>query len=151
MADKIKKSDLVLYNRRKQALAWLASTPGKYKLVQRKFRSLGYPSLEEMCEKSHGFATAGEANQEQIKLIHLLEECTKDVFGTYFGFEDLPATRIINNQQAIWQGMANCFPIKERKENVFGIELRFTMNYIALKGYLLNNSYSGTDDGNGAG
>ncbi|MCP4151530.1 MAG: hypothetical protein GY757_27555 [bacterium] len=66
VARKVKKSNIPAYNRRRQALSWLHGQDKKYRLVQDGFLEMGYPSLEEACEKDDGFSIADEPEGNEI-------------------------------------------------------------------------------------
>ncbi|MDR2706586.1 MAG: hypothetical protein LBC02_12465 [Planctomycetaceae bacterium] len=132
-------NDLTRINRRSQALAWARLSSQKYKFVQSAFEKLGYPLLESKCEEDGGFTIARLPNELEKKYIQVLEQCTYDVFGEFFGFKKLPDCMIINNEKAVWKGMANCFK-RTIEQNSYGHELRYTMNYIALKHSAFNKS-----------
>jgi hypothetical protein len=136
VADQIKRNDIVGINRRSQALSWKHRSEIKYKLVQRHFKLLGYPLLEDECEKDGGYTVVKTANEEQLKYIRVLEECASAVYGDFFGFEKLPECKIIQNENAAWMGLANCFRRKEKRNN-HGHALKYTMDHIAIKQNML--------------
>jgi hypothetical protein len=136
VAERVRRNDITGINRRSQALSWKYQSETKYKLVQQNFKLLGYPLLEDECEKSGGYTLVDTANEEQKKYIRVLEQCAHAVYGDFFGFEKLPECKIIRNPNATWMGLANCFRRTE-KRNAFGHILKYTMSYIAVKQNLL--------------
>ena len=132
VAERVKRNDITGINRRSQALSWKYQSETKYKLVQQNFALLGYPLLEDECEKSGGYTVVNTANEQEKKYIHVLEQCAYAVYEDFFGFEKLPECRIIRNSNATWMGLANCFRRKE-KRNSYGHLLRYTMTYVAIK------------------
>jgi hypothetical protein len=138
VADQILKKDIVRSNRRIQARTWKSSSDTHYRLVQTNFKLLGYPTLEDECEKHDGYSLLRQANESEERYIDILELCTKLIFGMdFFGFEKLPQCYIIKNEDAVWRGMANCFPIKKTEKNIYGRKLKYTMDHIAIKSRLL--------------
>jgi hypothetical protein len=134
VAKRVLKNDIVGKNRRSQALSWMRSADKKYRLVQQNFRLLGYDLLEEECQKNDGYTLTRNADAQELKYIRILELCTEAIFGAaFFGYKELPACKIIMNDDAAWRGMANCFPINDLSNNSYGHKLRFRMDYIAIK------------------
>lgn len=137
VADPVKRTELVAYNRRRQALDWLRQDGRRYRLVQDGFASLGYPSLEAICEAADGFSVARIPTEWERPLIALLEETVAKIFPDFFGVEALPACRIIKHDRAVWMGMAVCVPRKDGVRNPAGGIIRYRLSYIALKPGLL--------------
>ncbi|MFZ3132208.1 MAG: hypothetical protein WA125_14225 [Desulfosporosinus sp.] len=140
VARSVKRKDIAASNLRRQALNWLRLSDNKYRLVQEGFIALGYPILEEVCEKNGGFSIVREPLAEEIPLIKLLEEFTSKIFSDFFGNKSLPSCKIINTEKAVWSGMALCVPLKKYTVNPAGIKIRFTLPYIAMKSRLFTQS-----------
>ncbi|MDR1417049.1 MAG: hypothetical protein LBJ57_06490 [Prevotellaceae bacterium] len=139
---RITRNDIVNINRRSQALSWKKLSGKKYLLVQEGFEKLGYQRLENKCESEGGFTIARLPNKLEKKYIQILEQCTYEVFDDFFGFKQLPECKVIDNEEAVWKGMANCFKRAVRRNN-YGHELRYTMNYVALTYSVFNkNSFA---------
>lgn len=132
----VKGKDIAAYNLRRQALNWLSHSDNEYRLVQEGFIALGYPVLEEICEKNGGLSIVREPLAEEIPLIILLEEFTTMLFKGFFGNEGLPSCKIIKTEEAVWRGMALCVPLKKYVVNPAGIKIRFSLPYIAMKSRL---------------
>lgn len=138
VARRVLRSDIVGKNRRSQALGWIRSAEKKYRLVQGNFMHLGYTLLENECQKNNGYTLTRDADDSELKYIRILELCTETIFGAaFFGYKKLPDCKIITNDDAVWRGMADCFPVKYSSSNSFGHKLRFYMDYVAVKKYLL--------------
>jgi hypothetical protein len=138
VAKRILRNDIIAKNRRSQALGWMRNSEKRYRLVQRNFALLGYGLLEDECEKDDGYTLTRDADAFEATYIQILESCTKAIFGTaFFGYDKLPICKIITNDDAVWRGMANCFPVKDSSRNAWGHKLRFRMDYVALKKHLL--------------
>lgn len=75
------------------ALNWLRLSGKKYRLVQEGFSALGYPTLEDVCEKNGGFSILREPLTKEIPLLKLLEEFTAILFKDFFGNEILPSVQ----------------------------------------------------------
>jgi hypothetical protein len=132
------RNDIVRRNRRRQALDWMRSAEKKYRLVQQNFILLGYSLLEEECKRNDGYTLTRDADDRELKYIRILELCTETTFGAaFFGYKELPECKIIANDDAVWRGMANCFPVKDVSSNNCGHKLRFRMDYVAVKRQLL--------------
>lgn len=108
--------------------------------MQEGFIALGYPTLEEVCEKNGGFSIVREPQAEEIYLINLLEEFTIKLFKDFFGNEVLPPCKIIKTENAVWTGMALCIPLKKPVFNPAGLKIRYQLPYLALKSRLLTQS-----------
>jgi hypothetical protein len=138
VARRILKNDIIGINRRSQARGWMRNAGKKYRLVQRNFILLGYCLLEDECQKDGGYTLTRDADDCEERYIQSLELCTEAIFGAaFFGYKKLPACKIITNDDAVWRGMANCFPIKNNSSNDWGHKLRFRMDYVAIKKCLL--------------
>jgi hypothetical protein len=138
VARRVLRNDIVGKNRRSQALGWMRNAEKKYRLVQRNFMLLGYALLEDVCQKNNGYTLTRDADDSEQKYIQILELCTETIFGAaFFGYKKLPDCKIITNDDAVWRGMANCFPLKDSSSNSFGHKLRFYMDYVAVKKHLL--------------
>lgn len=140
VAHPVKRKDIPKYNRRRQALYWLSLSDKKYRLVQEGFSALGYPTLEEVCEKNGGFSVIREPISEEISMINLLEEFTIIVFQGFFGNGDLPPCKIIKTENAVWMGMASCVPLANPVINSAGLKIRYQLPYIAMKRRLFSQS-----------
>ncbi|MDR1531470.1 MAG: hypothetical protein LBS62_04675 [Clostridiales bacterium] len=138
VAKRIPSRDIIGKNRKSQALSWMRSASVKYRLVQQHFALLGYSVLEDECQKEGGFTLTRDADETESKYIKILEVCTLAIFGAaFFGYKELPACKIITNDEASWRGMANCFPMPANSKNEYGHKLRYRMDYIAIKKRLL--------------
>ena len=136
----IKRNNIPGHNRRRQALNWLSLSGGKYRLVQDGFSALGYPTLEDVCEKSGGFSIVREPLEHEIPLIKLLENFATIIFKDFFGNDSLPPCKIIKSEKAVWMGMASCVPLKKPVINPTGIKIRFQLPYIAMKSRVFTQS-----------
>jgi len=140
IAHSVKRKDIPRYNLRRQALNWLSLSGSKFRLVQEGFSALGYPTLEDVCEKNGGFSIVREPLAEEVPFIKLLEEFTAILFKNFFGNEVLPLCKIIKTENAVWTGMASCVPLKKPVINPVGVKIRYQLPYIALKSRLFTQS-----------
>jgi hypothetical protein len=132
-AAQVDKKDIVATNRRKQALAWKSRSLVNYRLVQISFVKLGYPTLEEECEKSGGFSLVKEPDATQRKYISVIEAFVEETLGaSFFGLEKLPKCSIIISEESAWAGMATCFPVNAERWNRTGRKIKFSMNTVAI-------------------
>lgn len=136
VAIKKNRSDIPAYNKRKQALAWLRHQPQKYRLVQDGFLRLGYPTLEDVCEKAGGFSYESEPEGIEIPLIELLEKAASLLVKPLFGDIRLPPCKVIREKNPVWQGMVNFIPLNNPVDTPSGIKIRYKLSYISLKYYL---------------
>lgn len=143
VARRVKRNDIPNYNKRKQALAWLRSSTTKYRLVQDGFSALGYPSLEEMCQKDDGFTVTRDPNEQEAKMIELLELLTKIILADLFQDVELPECKIVKHESAVWTGMATCIPLKKPIKVPSGMKIRYRLSHIAIKSSLLTQEHFG--------
>lgn len=143
VAPPVRRKDLRAFNRRRQALDWLHGQPRRYRLVQDGFSTLGYPTLESVCEAAGGFSVtrAPHPGAEQ-RLIELLERTVRALFDNFFGEQRLPRCEIIRDERAVWMGMAVCVS-QAAVRNDAGLNIRFELPYVALKGSLLGPGCAG--------
>lgn len=137
VARKIKKNNIPAYNRRREALSWLRNQDIKYRLVQDGFLEMGYPTLEELCEKNGGFSNAEEPQGHEISLIRHLQNAASILLEGYLDDNMLPPCKVIRGKNTTWQGMANLIPLKRPKETVTGRKIRYKLPYIAIQSDLL--------------
>lgn len=144
VAPKVKEKEIISYNRRKQALSWMRSfnqderNNRKYRLVQEGFLHLQYPTLEEKCQEEGGFMMIRDPAGVERELIGLLENFTQLAFSGFWGLEELPCCKVIENLEASWGGVSNCIPLKEKKKNYRGMIIRYSITYVALKRVLFS-------------
>lgn len=126
-------------NRRGQARSWLSQQREKYVLVKETFRCLGYPSLEEMCEKQGGFVEKEEQLTEVEEYCYdILESVCKKIFCGFFIIEAWPEKRIIRNNKAVYHGMAVVHGSKNKIMNNAGILIKYRVVEIYLKTNIFN-------------
>ncbi len=124
-------------NQRNQAKAWLKNQTKKYILVQKAFSLLGYPSLEEECEKNGGFVNNDLPDKFEENCFLLLENLVKTIYNDFFDYKnDFPKHRIIRNLSASFQGMASTHMINSQISNNKGIKIRNRISEIYLKATL---------------
>lgn len=120
-------------NRRWQARAWLDRQGKKYILAKNTFTVLGYPTLEEECEKYGGFVVDENVDDLQKRCFMVLEDVCKKVFSGFFAFDIIPERRIINNSHAVYHGMAVTYKKKNPVLNSKGIRIRYDIGKLYLK------------------
>jgi hypothetical protein len=143
-ASQVKRKDITQYNRRRQALQWLRDLGRPYRLVQEAFLSLGYPALEEACEKACGFSVTRDGNSDEMMRIQMLERVVQSLFPDLFKDIELPPCKIIQSGRAVWQGMTTLSPIKTRSLSFRGLPVRYRLPDVALKQSLLQPNKFGS-------
>jgi len=138
VADPVKRSELAAFNRRRQALDWLRGQPPGCRLVQDGFARLGYPSLEEVCERDGGFVRVREPNRREAQRIGLLEALVEQILPRFFGEDPLPPCRVINSDRGVWRGMANCIRLSNPQPSPWGLIIQYRLPYVALQQRLLD-------------
>jgi hypothetical protein len=138
-AKRIPSRNIIARNKRAQAMDWFRDQTG-YKLVNPAFAELGYPSLEEACERAGGFSRTREPEEDELVYLHFLEKAAKTLFGHFF--LELPPCRIIHTD-GIWRGMASCLEMSRPKHTPSGHKVRFRLQFIALKEELLQKGRFG--------
>src|SRR5262249_22265022 len=131
--DCAKRANLVAWNRRHQALAWLRRDRPEYRLVQDGFLALGYERLETVCDRAGGFVDVRSADAKEGAAIRLLEELTVKTLPGFFGPEMVPPCRVIERESASWNGMAVCQRRSEPLVTIHGYRVTFRLPYIAVK------------------
>lgn len=139
----VNRKDIPIYNRRRQALAWLRRSGLKYQLVQEAFIQLGYPSIEEKCEEHDGFSITRMPKGDEIRRIKLLEMLALTILNDLFEIIKMPPCYIIKSEGSAWQGMTRCISIKNKSLSYRGLKIRFSIPFIALKDYLLRTDEFG--------
>ena len=120
-------------NRRWQARAWLTQQEKKYILAKDTFKVLGYPTIEEECDRHGGFVVDDEADELQKLCFMVLEDTCKDVFAGFFEFHTIPERKIITNSRAAYHGMVVAYKKKKQLLNVKGIWIRYDIGKLYLK------------------
>jgi hypothetical protein len=137
VAEQVKRSELAAFNRRRQALDWLRDQPPGYRLVQDGFARLGYPRLEDACERDGGFVRVREPDRREAVQIGLLESLVEQVLPGFFGEGPLPPCRVITSERGVWRGMANCIRLSNPQPTPWGLRICYRLPYVALKQWLL--------------
>lgn len=122
-------------NRRSEAYTWLRQQETPYVTVQVSFEMMGYPSLEEECEKNGGFVQDSNPDPNENRYMEIVEEVVKEIYSDFFRIDggDMPERKVIANDQASYHGMAS---LKKRKPpliNERGLKLRNIVCQIYLK------------------
>lgn len=130
-------------NRRSQARSWLERQNKKYILAKGTFSLLGYPSLEEECEKSGGFVLDDTVKGEkERKYFQVIEGVIGKVYDGFFLLEQYPERRLILNEKATYHGMATIYKRSNPVLNRYGIYIRYDVGKIYLKRSILyKNGY----------
>ena len=128
-------------NKRSQARSWLSEQPMKVPLVQDEFTRLGYPLLEEACEKAGGFVQNDLPNSTESKAFDLLEHILNTSCQGFFCDRQMPQRHVIMNISASWQGMATIFKRKKPLLNSHGLNVKYDLSDIYLKKYLFQKGY----------
>lgn len=120
-------------NRRSQARSWLSNQSESVPLVQDEFTRLGYPLLEEACEKAGGFTQDDSPDSTENMAFDLLERVLNASCEDFFCNEKAPRRHVITNKGASWQGMATVFKKKSPLSNSYGINVKYNLSDIYLK------------------
>ena len=124
-------------------MAWLRGSDKKYKLVQEGFRAIGYPTLEEVCEKNDGYSILRYPEGVEIQLIKILEAVTKIILIEFLDDIEYPECMIIKTDNAIWSGMASCHRKSTPKKTDRDLKVQFRLPYVAIKSKLLTRDNFG--------
>ena len=94
-------------NQRSLAYTWVRQQTTSYLLVQVSFELLGYPSLEEECEKYGGFILDDNPNELENKCVDIIETLIKEIYGKFFQINDknMPERKIISNNSASYMSL----------------------------------------------
>lgn len=120
-------------NQRWQARAWLEQQDKKYILAKGTFQLLGYPLIEEECEKNGGFVIDDNPDPLQERCFKVLEEVCNSIFRDFFILETFPERKIINNSRASYHGMAIVYRKKRKIINMKGLRVKSDIGEIYLK------------------
>ena len=122
-------------NQRSLAYTWVRQQTTSYLLVQVSFELLGYPSLEEECEKYGGFILDDNPNELENKCVDIIETLIKEIYGKFFQINDknMPERKIISNNSASYHGMAVLQKRKGKNINCHGLNLKNTVCQVYLK------------------
>jgi hypothetical protein len=143
VAERVRRSDLPRYNRRRQALAWWRADGRRYRLVQDAFRQLGYSELEQVCGEHDGFTVTRRPTPHEIRRLELLETAAGLLLSDLLELVPLPPCAIIDNRRAVWQGMTTCIPCAHPVVHWHGLRVRYRLPYVALKAGLLADGLFG--------
>ena len=120
-------------NRRWQARAWINQQEKKYVLVKGTFEMLGYPTIEEECEKNGGFVVDDNADELQNRYFMVLEDVCKEIFSKFFAIDTMPERKIIINSHAAYHGMAVTYRKNKPLINSKGLRIRYDIGKLYLK------------------
>jgi hypothetical protein len=143
VASQVKRSDLPRYNHRRQALDWLRQSEFTFHLVQDAFLSLGYPTLESMCERYDGFSVTRDPDAFEQQRVAMLERFTSLLLPDLIALVPLPPCKLIKSEAAAWRGMTSCIPLPGQLSKFRGIPIRYRLPYVALKSSLLHSTNLG--------
>lgn len=148
VASPVHRREIMLSNRRKQALSWLRAKnqlreSKRYRLVQEGFSSIGYPSLEEVCEEEGGFVRLRRPEGRELELLEHLQDFTTTLFSDFFGLSQMPPCFVIENLESAWGGLSTIHPQKEKVMNQENLRIRYRLENVALKQHLFSASSFG--------
>ena len=129
-------------NRRHQALAWAKLYKPNHMIVKNTFSVLGYPFLEDECERNGGFAQSMRLPYGyEEACYHILEDLIKDIFVGFFSFGDSwPSLQVVTNDYAVVKGMASLTEKREKEKNVIGLKIRYDLPKVHMKSSLFAES-----------
>lgn len=123
-------------NRRWQARTWLKHQEEQYIPVKETFSLLGYPTIEEECEKHGGFVLDDDANAFQTRCFKVLEDVCRNVFTGFFELDRIPERKIIVNSYAVYAGMAVIYKKQNQMLNSMGMRIKYDVRKLYLKSVL---------------
>jgi hypothetical protein len=126
-------------DRRHTAAAWFTSwnTENKRRVVKHEFTCLGIPDIAELCQKNGGFRVLRKAGANELRYIRILEETANICFGRLISYDSLPVCKIILNETAITQGLANCVRNDRVEYGLNHIRIKSNIRTICIKASLL--------------
>ena len=103
---------------------------------------MGYPTLEESCEKDGGFSFEREPAPDESAMIEVLEKLVDKILPGFFGGESEPPPpcKVIKSEDASWGGMATCVRLSTPCKTASGRLVRFHLPHISLKQSLFRES-----------
>lgn len=126
-------------NRRCQAKVWLDQQSKRYTLVKGSFAELGYPLLEEECERNGGFVTDDNADNLQNRCFNVLENVCREVFRGFLNYSEAPERKIITNPHAVYHGMASTQRKMRPVYNNIGMQIRYDIVKVYLKSTIFSS------------
>ncbi|MDX9722744.1 MAG: hypothetical protein RBU37_18495 [Myxococcota bacterium] len=106
VCEPVKRSDVQGNNRRRRALAWARHTVAGVPLVQAAFLELGYPRVEQACERAGGFPVAIPHSPLLRRRILALEAFVERVLAPLFARCASPPVEIMNLRGSGWEAIA---------------------------------------------
>ncbi len=133
VTERISRGDHGAGNRRRQALDWLRGVGGSLTLVQDGFLRLGYPRLEELCERAGGFTKTRTARRglERARLA-LVQDFVAEHLASFFPAETRPPLLVIDDPRSAWSGVAVTHPLRPSLPTPSGHRVRARLESIAV-------------------
>lgn len=119
-------------NERAEARAWARTSGEDWRFVQRGFRALGYPSLEEACRAHGGFLKPVAPQPEDLRRLELLRRFVLGHLGDLFVLSELPRIELVDATRAGWGGRAEVFPRRRGPLSASGRRVRYELGSIAV-------------------
>jgi len=133
VAERVSRRELAQYNRRRQALAWQRRECPDHRLVQDAFLTLGYTRLETACQAAGGLSEVRDPRGIEVELIRVLEHLTSTILDDFFGDEPLPPCKVIDGNDASWEGIASTVRLPRPRRARHGHSVRYSLPWVALK------------------
>lgn len=137
--ERIRTKNASSINRRNTARAWLKKRDdaNRFRIVQDYFCLLGYPVLEQWCEKEGGFSQTEEPNPTEKEYISVLESVANDLFSGFFPDNSSHTYRIIDPLNGVYEGTAIIRPLYQKMVNAYGRVIKYSIDRIEIKKNLL--------------
>ena len=119
-------------NERAEARAWARASVEDWRFVQKGFRALEYPSLEEACRAHGGFLRPVAPQPEDLRRIALLRRFVLGHLGDLFPLAELPSIEVVDATRAGWGGRAEVFPRRRGPLSASGRRGRYDLGSVAV-------------------
>lgn len=126
-------------DRRHTAAGWFRNwnIENRRRVVKHEFTYLGIPDIAELCQKKGGFRLLRKARPNELRYIRILEEIAKKCFDRLISYDSLPVCKIILNETAISQGLANCVRNDRVEYGLNHMRIKSNIRTICIKASLL--------------
>ena len=126
-------------DRRHIAAGWFRNwnIENKRRVVMHEFTNLGILDIAELCQKEDGFSVLRKPRENELRYIRILEETANICFGRLISYDSLPVCKIILNETAISQGLANCVRNDRVEYGLNHMRIKRNIRTICIKASLL--------------
>ena len=126
-------------DRRHTAEGWFRNwnIENKRRVVKHEFTYLGIPDIAELCQKNGGFRVLRKARANELRYLRILEETANTCYSRLISYDSLPVCKIILNETAISQGLANCVRNDRVEYGLNHMRIKSNIRTICIKASLL--------------